>query len=314
MTRRHLVSRGVLAAMVACGGLPATAQDRAAEVLAAARQAIGGRQLEELKTLAVDASMRRNAGAMQTAADVELLIELPDKYLRTDVFSGGPMGGGFSIGFNGDRAIRPPGSSLLPGGGMVIRMGAGPGGPPPGEPLSPDEQEKADGLMLRSTRVELSRMMLGWFAKAHPALDARYSYAGEAEAPDGRAHVIDATGADGFAARLFIDQDTSLPLMVTFRAPQPRVVTMGGPGRRGGAPDGADRRGQGDELRGRAGAAGEPAAAMADVTVYFDDWREVGGLRFPHTMRRATDGAVGEEWTITRVRVNPKLDAAKFKG
>jgi hypothetical protein len=30
-------------------------------------------------------------------------------------------------------------------------------------------------------------------------------------------------------------------------------------------------------------------------------------------MRRAADGVTSEEWAITRVKVNPKLDAAKFK-
>ena len=35
--------------------------------------------------------------------------------------------------------------------------------------------------------------------------------------------------ADGFAARLFIDEKTQLPLMVTYQGPQPRMVTTGGP-------------------------------------------------------------------------------------
>ena len=43
--------------------------------------------------------------------------------------------------------------------------------------------------MLRSARADISRLMLGWFAAAHPSLDAQYTYAGEAESPDGKADV-----------------------------------------------------------------------------------------------------------------------------
>ena len=41
--------------------------------------------------------------------------------------------------------------------------------------------------------------MLGWFAAAHPSLSVEYTYAGEAESPDGKADVIDVKNADGFA-------------------------------------------------------------------------------------------------------------------
>ena len=77
--------------------------------------------------------------------------------------------------------------------------------------------------------------MLGWFAMAHPSLNAQYTYAGEAESPDGKAYVIDVKNADDFAARLFIDQKTHLPLMVTYKGPQPRMMTTGGPVAAGGS-------------------------------------------------------------------------------
>ena len=87
-------------------------------------------------------------------------------------------------------------------------------------------------------------MMLGWFGTAHPALQATYTYAGEAESPDGKAHVIDVKNADGFAARLFIDQNNYLPLMVTYKGRQPRVMTSGGPMYTNAAAAAASRRTQ----------------------------------------------------------------------
>jgi hypothetical protein len=49
-------------------------------------------------------------------------------------------------------------------------------------------------------------------------------------------------------------------------------------------------------------------------TLFFDDWRETGGVRFPHTMRRASGGTTTEEWIVTRVRINPRIDSKKFAG
>ena len=51
---------------------------------------------------------------------------------------------------------------------------------------------------------------------------------------------------------------------------------------------------------------------MVDISIFFDDWREVDGVQFPHLMRRASAGTTNEEWTISKVRINPKIDAKKF--
>jgi len=325
MRIRNLCSGVVAAAIAAAVTAPIAAEDsKALEVLAGARQAIGGRKLDALKTLTLEASLQRNVNTMQLNSDVEILLELPDKYLRSDT-SSGMMASTMSTGFNGEKAIRPAGATAMAGGGMIIRMG--PGGPmPSGEKPSPEEQERLDQQMLRSARADLSRLMLGWFATAHPAINAEYSYAGEAESPDGKAVVIDAKNADGFSARLFIDHETKLPLMVTYRGPQPRIVTQGGP-----RPGGTATRGGGQEPVRREMTEEErkkmredadrqikelqsQPPTQVDFALYFEDWREVDGVKFPHKIRRAVSGATNEEWTITRVKVNPKIDARKFEG
>ena len=53
---------------------------------------------------------------------------------------------------------------------------------------------------------------------------------------------------------------------------------------------------------------------MVEFTLFFDDWRDVGGIRFPHKLRRAMGGATNEEWTVGKVKVNPKIDPKKFEG
>jgi hypothetical protein len=162
-------------------------------------------------------------------------------------------------------------------------------------------------------------LMLGWFAMAHPALRAEYIYAGEAESPDGKAHVIDAKNADGFTARLFIDQQTRLPLMVTFQGPQPRIVTAGGrggpgPQDRARAMSEEERRKMREDAEKRIAEMQSQPPVMVEHTWFFDDWQEVSGVKFPHKLRRAVAGTTNEEWTITKVKLNPKIDPKKFEG
>ncbi len=271
---------------------------KAAEILAAARKAIGDKKLDALKTFSVQSALQRNVQNMQLSSDVEILLELPGKYLRSEVSSGGMMlaGGGVS-GFNGDRSLQKLSGGIMAGGGnLMIRMG-GPGGPPPdgGEKPTPEQLEQTNKGAVRGGQVEASRLMLGWFAMAHPAINAQYVYAGEAESPDGKAYVIDVKNADNFAAQLFIDQQTHLPLMVTYKGPQPMV------------------------MRRMAAEGHEPVQAMpkqppalVDYTLFFDDWRDAGDVKFPFKMRRAMGSETTEEWTVSKVKVNPKIDPKRF--
>jgi hypothetical protein len=296
---------------------------KAVQVIADARKAIGGRKLDAMKSLGLEATVQRNIGTFQMNADVEIALELPDKYLRTETPQGPIMGGGAILGFNGDRPLKTTASAGIgPGGAMMIRMGPGGRLPGPTEKPTPEQQQQNDRAVVRSSRQELSRMMLGWFAAAHPALNARYAYAGEAESPDGKAFVIDVNGADGFAARLFIDAQTHVPLMLTYQGPQGRVVAMGGPPP-GGSAQGQqpqnrrltdeDRKQLTDDARREAEELRKQPPAMVDYTLYFDEWREVDGIRFPHRMRRAAAGVTTEEWSVNKVRVNPRIDPKKFE-
>jgi len=308
MNHRALGSIAVAAAIAFARPVAFLAQEagKAAEILAATRKAIGEKKLDTLETFSVQSAVQRNVGSMQMNADVEILLDLPDKYVRSEVMNGGGnmmVRGGGTSGFNGDAPIRKADAGGVPGGGMVFRM-TGPGGSfsnAPGEKPTPEQQEEMNRTVVRNERAEASRLMLGWFAMAHAALKAQYAYAGEAESPDGKAYVIDVKGADNFAARLFIDEQTHLPLMVTYKAPQPRVVQMNRGERRG-----ADLQKQMKDLQ------NQPPPPMADYTLYFDDWRDADGVKFPFKMRRAAAGDTTEEWTIDKVKVNPKIDPKRF--
>jgi hypothetical protein len=282
---------------------------RAAEILASARKAIGGGQLDSLKTFSAQCDVQRNIGGMQLNSDVEILLELPDKYARVDTMNGGPgmaIAGGGATGFNGEHVLQKLGAGPG-GGGMVIRMG-GPGGAlPPPEKLAPEQLEQRKVATLRNSKTEASRLMLGWFAMAHPIAHAAYTYLGEAESVDGKAYVIDVKNADGLAARLFVDEQSHLPLMVTYQAAKPRMITQ-----TMSAPAGGHTAVQSGDAIKQAQAAMNEAPEMADYTVYFEDWRDADGMKFPFKMRRASEGNTTEEWTVSKIKVNPKIDPKKF--
>jgi len=307
-----VIGLALVAAMAPLGAQNTNPEAKAADVLAAAHKAIGNSKLDALKTFSVQAAMQRNLGSMQMQAEVEMLLEMPDKYVRTDV-SSGMMNMTTSTGFNGDKAIMPAGARAMPGGGMMITRG-GPGGATPHDApkATPEEMAQMNKASLRNYRQDISRLMLGWFAGVHPSIKARYSYAGEAESPDGKADVIDVKDDDGFAARLFIDQVSHLPLMVSYQGRQGRIVTSGG--MPGGAVQGRREltEEERNKLQGDLKTQMAQPAPMVEMSYFFEDWREADGINFPHKIRRASAGETNEEWTINKIKVNPKIDPKKF--
>jgi len=222
-----------------------------------------------------------------------------------------------TTGFNGDGLIEVVDTPPSMGGAMTMTRMAGSG--PPGMPATPETiTAQRQGLVAMNKR-DFARLTLGMFATSQPVFPLEFAYGGQAEAPDGKAHVIDVKGSEGFAARLFIDEQTNLPRMVTYQAPQPRMMTFGGPaGRMGGAPGhqltDEERKKIREDAEKQIQELQKQPPTMVDYTLFVDDWRSVDGVKFPHSLRRASAGTTNEEWTVSRVKVNPKIDPKKFEG
>jgi len=135
-------------------------------------------------------------------------------------------------------------------------------------------------MMLRGRLVQakqdFARLVLGMFASTPASFPLTTTYAGQAEAPQGKADVLDLKGPNNFAARLFI-ADTGLPLMLTWQPPSP-------PG-------------------------GKPAP---EQRLFFADYKDVDGLKLPFRLRRAAGADTTEETTFDRYRINAKLDPKRF--
>jgi hypothetical protein len=130
---------------------------------------------------------------------------------------------------------------------------------------------------LKTIKEDFARLMLGVFAASLPAYPLTFKYAAEGEAPEGKADILDAEGPASFAVRFVVQRETHLPVMLMWQAP----------GARGGAP--------------------------TDMRLYFADYREVKGTKWPFRLRRAAGGTTTEEMTFDRVNVNVRIDPKKFE-
>jgi len=340
---------------------------KAEQVLTEARKALGGDKLAELKTLIASGRTKRVRGNNLVPIEFEILIELPNKYVRVDEFPAEDTDP-TSSGFNGDSLIQippPPAMPMGPGGPPGAGAGAPPqgrpSGPPAGAPATPPAAPPAPtppsgGALPRpgapsaggppnasvpggrgpamdprrarliSVKQDYARLALGLFAST-AAYPLTFSYAAMAEAPQGRADVLDAKGEGNFTLRLFVNSETRLPIMVSWTTPPTNVIVTvpGQPPPASVAP-------------GAVVVAGPPAppkdalkeemdkyskevlalrakaqASPIEQRLYFADYRDVDGLKLPFRLRRAIGTETTEETTFDRYRTNAKIDQKKFE-
>jgi hypothetical protein len=321
---------------------------KADAVLAEARQALGGEQLAAVKTLVASGRTRRVRGNNLVPIEFEIAMELPDKYVRVDEFpaeDADPT----SSGFNGDALIQIPAPSAPPPGGPAAGppRPAGPAGPSrpagpvgegPGRPTGPGDSRgmgpggrgaPPDPRRARVTAIkqDFVRVALGMFAASFSSFPVTFSYAAIAEAPQGKADVLDVKGEGTFGLRFFINSETRLPIMVSWNTPptsvivlvpgQPppasiapgAVVVTGPPAPAANAPKEETDTYAKEVIALRAKAQATPV----EHRLYFADYRDVDGVRFPFRLRRAIGTETTEETTFDRFRINPRIDARKFE-
>ena len=75
-------------------------------------------------------------------------------------------------------------------------------------------------------KQDFVRLTLGIFAQSFASYPLTFTYFGVAEAPQGKADVLDAKGPDNFTIRFLVNQMTHLPVMVSWQAPPPSVVVL----------------------------------------------------------------------------------------
>ena len=296
---------------------PATVE-RATQILAATRAAMGGDKVTAITTVLASGRTRRVRGDNLVPIEFEIAIELPDKYVRKDEVPA-EESDPTSTGFAGSEVIQYP--PPAPG------RGGAPGGPGRGGPGEPAARGgPPPEARLNQAKQEFARLALGLFPGSLATYPLTFSFAAQAQAPQGTADVLDVRGAGNFAARLFIASDTHLPIMLTWMAPPTGVVvtTPGQPPPRSVAPGavivpapaapGATATAEDKESYAKQVAAlrQKAQATPVEYRLYFADYRDVDGVKLPFRLRRAIGADTTEETTFDRFRLNTRIDPRKF--
>ncbi len=268
-----------LALLLATTVVPAARQDRAPEILALARQAIGGEtRLNAVTSLSIKGSSQSDLDGMRRlSATLEIDLVPPTRFV---IIRDWPAAFLQQVGgFNGTALLE-----------QVRNAGVWRD--------TPLGDARTDGRALAVRHREVVRYLLAWLLTVPARYQVVFRDAGEEEVAKSRADVIEATGAYEFAARLFFDRKTRRLLMITYRE-TPSARTAPGPP--------------------IAPATGQPLFtglempdAKADVKMTLADYRSDGaGISTPHKVKFEIE-SLSEDWDISRVTLNETLDPAKF--
>jgi len=229
-------------------------------VVTAAREALGGEQrLSAITSFTATGRTRQIRGNNLVPIEFEINCELPDKFVRKDEIPAQDSDVTVT-GFIGDQVIVSPAPPNRTG------------GPPP---------QAAALQRLVGIKQDFARLMLGAFAASFSPYPLTFKYLAEGDAPEGKADILDVAGPANFAARLVVQRDTHLPVMLIWQAP--------GPPAPGSQPMPVEHR------------------------LYYGDFRDVNGTKWPFRIRHAVAGQTIEETTFDRIRVNVKIDTRKFE-
>ena len=179
---------------------------------------------------------------------------------------------------------------------------------PGGQQASPEEMEK---MLRRIYNAEFSRYLLALIITPPPSLTVEYKYAGESEVEDAQADVIDVTAPEKFSVRIFFDKKSHLPLLLSYRGPKPRVVTMTRPP--GGSLKPEDIKKHREEAEKKMQAEGPAAPEEVDFYIRLSEHKKVGGLMLPHKLTFLTENEVAEEFEISKYELNPQFKADLFE-
>jgi hypothetical protein len=289
----------LLALVLFCAPAAFADDARAQEILKQARQAIGGEeQLQKIQSLQIHGQYRRVFGERQMGGDRDISIMLPNKYMVEDAMNAGGLSTAIinTRALNGDKAWSGNSGG---GGGMIFRM-AGPGG----QQMSPEQME---AMQRRIYNAEFSRYLLAMILMPPPEMAVEYKYAGESEVEDAKADVIDVTGPDNFSVRVFFDKNNHLPLLLSYRGPKPRIMTMTRQAGERAKPE--DLKKEAEKMSAEA----PPVPEEVDFYIRLTDHKKVGGIMLPHKLTFLTENEVSEEFEISKYQVNPQFKADLFE-
>jgi hypothetical protein len=155
------------------------------------------------------------------------------------------------------------------------------------------ENPDVKSVLERQIRKEFACLIFALTLTPRSSFPLEFTYAGEIKTDKSNVEAIEISGPHEFAARLFVDQTSSRPVMLSYRESISRKT---------GYVVSADvNENKAEEF--------EEVA----IQLYFLDYRNVNGLMLPFQIVKAVNGAPIDEWKIEKYKVNPDLKAKRFE-
>lgn len=250
---------------------------RAERAIAQMRRAVFGEtKLESVKGLSLSwKTLHQRPGGALATGEVICDLFLPDKMLtkntRTLSSNRGQVTAYRLLNGKQSWSDTTSSNSEIP----VVRIGGSPTG---------NDQVKMLQAIQREQAIQLLRLALP------PSSDfpLTFTYAGEAQASDGQADVIDVKGPNDFSARLFIDKASSRLLMMTL-------------------PDAGFRLSLNslEVSEGRAALPKDVSSKATEARFRFSEYRSENGVLLPHLITHESDGMIVTEYELRDFKINP---------
>ncbi len=312
--------------------------DRAQEILAQARQALGGDSaFQAVKSLSVSGDFLGTSQDRDINGEIKLDLLLPDMFMKSvtlkmgsgmsvtrvetvdgdQVWTDTKRSGGESRGRSGMGRGRMGGYGPW-GGGGPIGGGGGPwGGGAPGGGGGRGSRGEGSGQPSRGSmggmmgafedrdqiRADFSRLLVALFLSPPSSETLQFKFDHEEEADAGKADDLKVTGSKGPLMDLLIDQKTHRPVMISYQAAAPRSFSSSRTQSRQGD----------DEDTGSA-----PEKQLSTYQIYFSDYQAVsekgvGEIYLPSRIAKMVGDHTQEEWIIKKFKLNSDLKPKKFE-
>ncbi len=164
-------------------------------------------------------------------------------------------------------------------------------------------QQAAQDLALK---IDMTRTLLGLLLTSPTSVPVEFRHVGIAESPDGQADVLEVKTSDGTIGKLFLDQKTHQPWMVSYQG-RKRMAMMTSMSS-GQMPTKEEL-----EKRAQEAAAAAEAAPMIEYQLRFSDFRNEGGLNLPHRFTKLAGEDIVDEWDLKKFKLNPALKPEQFE-
>lgn len=299
--------------------------ERALEIIAQARQAIGGdAAIKTVKSLTIVGNTTHSFtidGATKTEqGSVEINLQLPNHFSKTLKLGQENAGGeGENIvekdvkilvrEANGETAdLRPDASDGSNKRVVRIIKGDAANTEELKEGVSADGHKVFVNKDVRFTegahrQNELFRTTFALLLSAPEGSDVSYTFVGEGSVDGSSCDIVQAQMSGDSAFKIYIDKSSHLPLMLTYQGMKPMMFRF---------EKGAAKTEAGTDVRVISRRSDTATSELQEFQIKFSDYRSVGDVRLPYKWTQTVGGQVDQTTDIVSYVINPANIADKF--